>query len=62
MGVFNSPNISQENISELFDGLDMVRSYIKDVLVRTKDKFENHIKALDRVLQILEEARLKVNA
>ena len=62
MGVFNSPNISQENISELFDGLDMVRSYIDDVLVRTKDKFENHIKALDRVLQILEEARLKVNA
>ena len=33
MGVCNSPDIFQENISELFDGFDMVRAYIDDVLV-----------------------------
>ena len=36
MRVCNSPDIFQENISELFDGFDMVRAYIDDVLVRTK--------------------------
>ena len=36
MGVCNSPDIFQENISELFDGFDTVSSYIDYVLVITK--------------------------
>ena len=36
MGVCNSPDIFQENISELFEGFDMVRAYIDDVRLRTK--------------------------
>ena len=39
----------------------MVRAYIDDVLVITKNNFEDNIKALDRVLQILAEAGFKVN-
>ena len=62
MGVCNIPNIFQEKISKLFDGFDMVRAYIDDVLVTTKNKFEDHLKALDRILQRLAEAGLKVNA
>ena len=40
----------------------MVRDYIDDVLVITKNKFEDHLKSLDRFLQRLAEAVLKVNA
>ena len=40
----------------------MVRAYIDDVLVITKNNFEDHLKALDKFLQILAEAWLKVNA
>ena len=39
----------------------MVGAYIDDVLVITKNNFQYHIKDLDRVLQILAEAGLKVN-
>ena len=61
MGIFNSSDILQENISELFEGLDMVHAYIDDVLVINKNNVEDHIKALDRVIQRLAEAGLKVN-
>ena len=61
MVVCNSPNISQENISEIFDSFDMVRAYIDDVLVITRNNSEDHQKSLDRVLQRLVEAGLKVN-
>ena len=62
MGVCNSPNIFEENISELFDVFDMVRAYIDDKIFITKNNFEDHLKALDKVLQRLAEAELKVNA
>ena len=62
MGVCNSPDIFQEKISELFQGFDEVRAYIDDVLVITKENYENHLVALERVLQRLAEAGLKVNA
>ena len=61
MGVCKSPDIFQENISELFYGFDMVRVYIYDVLVMTKNNVEDHLKSLDMVLQRLAEAGLKVN-
>ena len=62
LGVCNSFNIFKENISELFDGFFMVRAYIDGVLVITKNNFEDHLKVLDKVLQIFVEAGLKVNA
>ena len=37
MGVCNSSYIFQENISKLFDDLDMVRAYIDEVLIITKN-------------------------
>ena len=39
----------------------MVHAYIDDVLVITKNNFEDHLKALGRVLKRLTEAGLKVN-
>ena len=62
MGVCNSPNIFQENLSKWFDGFDMVRAYIDDILVINKNNFKDHLKALNRVIQRLAEAGLKVNA
>ena len=62
MGGCNSTIIFQENISKLFDGFNMVCAYIDDVLIITKNNLEYHLKSLERVLQRLAEAGLKVNA
>ena len=40
----------------------MVRAYIDDVLVITKNNNKNHLKDLDNVLQIPAEAGLKINS
>ena len=62
MGICNSLDIFQEKISELFDGFDMVRVYIDDVLVTTKNNLEDILKALRRGLKIIAEAGLKLDA
>ena len=62
MGLCNSPDIFQEKMSELFDGLDFVRTYIDDLLTLTKGTFEDHLEKLERVLFRLKESGLKVNA
>jgi Reverse transcriptase (RNA-dependent DNA polymerase) len=61
MGLCNSPDIFQEKMSELMEGLDFVRTYIDDLLVITKESFDDHLEKLDLVLQRLEDAGLKVN-
>ena len=62
MGLCNSPDVFQEKMSELMDGLDFVRTYIDDILCHTKDSFDDHLEKLELVLKKLHEAGLKVNA
>ena len=62
MGLCNSPDIFQEKMSELMDGLDYVRAYIDDLLVISKGTYEDHLADVDKVLQRLKDAGLKVNA
>ena len=62
MGLCNSPDIFQEKMSELFEGLNFVRTYIDDLLCLTKGSFKDHLEKLERVLFKLKEAGLKVNA
>jgi hypothetical protein len=62
MGLCNSPDIFQEKINELMDGLDFVRAYLDDVLIPTKNSFEEHLEQLEQVLTRLQSAGLKVNA
>ena len=62
MGLYKIPNISQENISKLFKGFNMVYAYIDDVLVMNKDEFKDHPNALEKFLQILTEAGVRLNA
>ena len=62
MGLCNSPDIFQEKINELFYGFEHVRAYIDDVLTTTKGDWDDHLYHLEKVLQKLAEAGLKVNA
>src|SRR5210317_1119023 len=61
MGLCNSPDIFQENMSELMAELNFVRAYIDDLLVITQGKFTKHLDQLEQVLLKLQEADLKVN-
>jgi hypothetical protein len=62
MGLCNSPDIFQEKVSILMEGLEFVRAYIDDLLVLSKGSFEDHLLKLELVLQCLQKAGLKVNA
>ena len=61
-GGFNSPYIFQEKISGIFKGFYTVHGYIDNFLVITIDKFADHLKSLEKVLQKLVKYLLKVNA
>ena len=43
MGLCNSPDIFQEKINELFDGLEYIRAYIDDLFILTNGTWEDHI-------------------
>jgi len=46
MGLCNSPDIFQEKMSELMDGLAFVRTYIDDLLCLTKGSFTDHLEQM----------------
>ena len=62
MGLSNSPDIFQEKMSILMDGLEYVRAYIDNLLCISKGTWEDHLEKLEEVLKRLQEAGLKVNA
>ena len=62
MGLCNSPDIFQEKMSELMEGLDFVCAYIDDLLCLMKGTFEDHLEKLERIFARLKQAGLKVNA
>ena len=62
MGLCNSPDISQENMSELSVGLDTVRVYINDLLYITKGYWTDRITVLKEMSAHLNKSGLKVNS
>ena len=62
MGLCNSPDIFQENMSELFVGLDNVRVYINDLLHVTKGSWTEHHTFLKEIFSRLQKPGLKFNA
>jgi len=62
MGLCNSPDIFQEKMSELMAGLEFVKVYLDDLLTLTKGDFEDHLSCLEKVLDRISMAGLKVNA
>jgi len=61
MGLCNSPDIFQEKMSELMDGLAFVQTCIDDLLCLTKGTFSDHLEKVELVLQRLQKAGFKVN-
>ena len=49
MGLCNSPDIFQEKINELLNGLDYVRTFIDDLLIISNKSFGDHINKLDKM-------------
>ena len=62
MGLCNSLNIFQEQMNKLFLGFDYINVYIDNLLVITNGLFDNHLSHVDKVLEKLEKAGLKINA
>ena len=62
MGLCNSPDIFQERMNDLFDGLEYVRAYIDDLLIMTNGTWEDHLEKVGIALRRLQKAGLKVNA
>ena len=56
MGLCNSPDIFQEKMSELMEGLEYVRAYIDDVLALTTGSWDDHLEKLEEVLKRLADA------
>jgi len=59
MGLCQHPDIFQRTFSELMADLEFVRVYIDDLIILTKDAWENHLDQLKIVLQRLQKAGLK---
>jgi hypothetical protein len=62
MGIAGSPDIFQERMTSLMDTLDYIRVYIDDLLILSKDSFDDHLSKLREVLRRLQAAKLRVNA
>ena len=43
MGVANYPDIFQQNMDDLFHGLEFIGAYIDDLLVSTKGDWTDHV-------------------
>ena len=61
MGVNVSPDVFQEKMSELMEGLEFVRTYLDDLLIISNGSFDDHLQQLDTVLHRLHIAGLKTN-
>ena len=47
MGLCNSPDIFQEKMSELMVGLKFARAYLDDLLIISKQDFDEHLEQLE---------------
>ena len=49
MGLCNAPDIFQEKMNDLMQGLEFCRAYLDDLLVISKGNFEEHLEQLEQV-------------
>ena len=62
MGMCASGGILQAKVDKLLDEIEVLKTYINDILVLSHDSFENHIGRLRIIFSRLRAADLKVNA
>jgi hypothetical protein len=56
MGLCNSPDVLQEQLSELLNGLDTVRVHLNHIFHVTKGSWQEHLDVLDQVFTAAEVA------
>ena len=61
MGVYNSLDILQEKMNEMFRGIEFIRAYIDDLLIFTKGDWLDHLNKLELLLKELISNGLKWN-
>jgi hypothetical protein len=62
MGIKNSPDIFQQKISDLMEGLhDFMQAYLDDILIITKGSYKDHLQKVAEVLKRLQAAGLQVD-
>ena len=61
MGLSTAPDIFQEKMFTLMEGLEYVRAYLDDLLVLSNSTFYDHLEKLTVVLKKLSDAGLKVH-
>ena len=62
MGLCNSPDIFQDKMNELINGLEYVRVYIDDLLIISNGNFEVHLNKAKIVLYKVKPVGFKINA
>ena len=62
MGIMTAPDIFQQKMLELMIGMEYIRVYLDDLLLMSGKSFEHHLEILERVLQCLSNAGLRVNS
>ena len=60
MGLCNSPDIFQEKMNDLMEGLEFARAYLYDILIISKGSFDEHLVHIEQVLTRLSAAGLKI--
>jgi hypothetical protein len=61
MGLYNSPDIFQERMYEIFSDLEYLRVYIDNLLVMSCSTFKEHLQRLELVFSWLSEAGLQIS-
>ena len=61
IGLCNNPDLFQEKMNKLFNGLDYVRTCIDDLLINSNKYSDDHVIKLDKVVSKLKSAGFKVN-
>jgi hypothetical protein len=62
VGIAGSPDVFQAKMSELMAALELVRTYLDDLLCITKASLDGHLDHVRLVLTRLQEVGLKINA
>jgi hypothetical protein len=62
MGIPCSPDIFHENMSDLMQHLDFVRTYLDDILIISSGTLDDHLEKMEIVFKILSDKGLRVNA
>ena len=61
IGLQGNPDIFQEKMNKLLNGLEYVRTYIDDLLIISKNAIEDNVNKLDKVFTKLKASGFKVN-